>query len=151
MSSTYYCKKCDDFSQKNGNCNECGTMKDTVMTNDQCLHFLEACNWINDHSSGSEANQPLDYVKAYYEADSYFKDYFYRGMSFESAKEMFKLAGEKYVNSVPREQAGKNLKDVIKWRLSVENKTSVEIRACLHLIHLNTDFYLANCYLHSLL
>lgn len=124
------------------------------MTHDQNKHFRWTCKWIVEHSVGPDANQPLDYVKAYYEADSYFKDYVYRGACMEKSKNLFKLAGEKYVESVTAEQAGQNLKDVIKWRLSecmFNPKTSVEIRACLHLIHLDTDVDLVKCYLNSLL
>ena len=159
MSHTFYCVGCDGFShfsQQNGNCEKCGTWKEMLMTHDQSKHFRSACKWIVEHAIGPDANQPLDYVKAYYEADSYFKDYVYQGLeaSVENSKNLFKLAGEKYVESVPIEQAGQNLKDVIKWRLSTGKfnlKTSVEIRACLHLIHLETDFDLVKCYLNSLL
>ena len=124
------------------------------MTHDQNKHFRWTCKWIVEHSVGPDANQPLDYVKAYYEADSYFKDYVYRGACMEKSKNLFKLAGEKYVESVTVEQAAQNLKDVIKWRLSecmFNPKPSVEIRACLHLIHLDTDVDLVKCYLNSLL
>ena len=157
MSHTFYCVGCDGFSyfcQQNGNCEKCGTWKEKILTHDQGKHFRWACKWIAEHSVGPDANQPLDYVKAYYEADSYFKDYVYQGASVEHAKTLFKLAGEKYVESVTVEQAGQNLKDVIKWRLSecvFRPKTSLEIRACLHWIHLETNFDLAKCYLKSLL
>jgi len=157
MSHTFYCVGCDGFShfcQQNGNCEKCGTWKEMLMTHDQSKHFRSACKWIAEHSVGPDANQPLDYVKAYYEADSYFKDYVYRGACMEKSKTLFKLAGEKYVESVPVEQAGQNLKDVIKWRLSecvFSPKNSLEIRACLHWIHLETNFDLAKCYLKSLL
>jgi hypothetical protein len=125
-----------------------------LMTHDQSKHFRSACKWIVEHAIGPDAIQPLDYVKAYYEADSYFKDFACQAPSMEHSTKLFKLAGEKYVESVSVEQAVQNLKDVIKWRLSecmFNPKTSVEIRACLHLIHLETDFDLVKSYLISLL
>ena len=161
MSHTFYCVGCDDFShfsQQNGNCEKCGTWKEMLMTHDQNKHFRWACKWIVDHAIGPDANQPLDYVKACYEADSYFKDYVCKGASVETATKLFKLAREKYVESVATEQAGQNLKDVIKWRLSSDcmpnkeyTKTTVDIRACLHLIKLETNFDLVKSYLTSLM
>jgi hypothetical protein len=131
-----------------------------LITHDQSKHFRSACKWIVEHAIGPDAIQPLDYVKAYYEADSYFKDYACQAPSMEHSTKLFKLAGEKYVESVSAEQAGQNLKDVIKWRLSecmfnqcmFNPQTSVEIRACLHLIHCDApDFDLVKSYLISLL
>ena len=155
MSHTFYCEKCDDFSPtETGNCVKCGTLKEKILTNEQSKHFVWACKWIVDHAMGPDANQPLDYVKAYYEADSHFKDHFYGGAFIENSKKLFKLAGDKYVESVSTYQAGQNLKDVIKWRLSecmFNPKTRVEIRACLHWIKLESNFDLVKCYLNSLL
>ena len=175
MSHTFYCEKCDDFSHtETGNCQTCGTLKEKLMTHDQCKHFRWACEWIVKHANSREADQPLEVVQLIYLSYINFVDQFRQNKrnSFQRADEYTGMASEKFVNSVTPEDADQNLKDVIGWKLSEANatslsgeyvyeiekqtqpvfpKTDVEIRACLHLIYLDSKFDLVKSYLRSLL